>query len=77
MPWRARSFWIAAAVVAYAAFAALRASGGRGPAWLALGGLPALLAVGWRLLAQPARGEDRIEPDARSAARAALTGAAL
>jgi len=77
MPWRARSFWIAAAAVAYTAFAALRASAGRGPAWLALATLPLLLALGWHLLAPPARGEDRIEPEARSAARAALTGAAM
>lgn len=89
MPWRARSFWIAAAAVAYAAFAALRASGGAAPAWLALAALPALLAYGWRLSAPPLEraragasasalhAEDRIDPAARSAARAALTGAAL
>jgi hypothetical protein len=77
MPWRARSYWIAAAAVAYTAFAALRASAGGGPAWLALAGLPFVLALGWRLTAPPARGEDRIDPAARSAARAALAGAAL
>ncbi|MCC6559109.1 MAG: hypothetical protein IT372_39800 [Polyangiaceae bacterium] len=74
---RARSFWIAAAAVAYAAFAALRASGGSGPAWAALIGAPALLALGWRLTARPARGEDRIEPAARDAARACVAGAAM
>ncbi|AKT41599.1 hypothetical protein [Chondromyces crocatus] len=89
MPWRARSFWIAAIVVAYAAFAALRASGGRGPAWFALVGLPVLLAFGWRFTASlldrgragrmgPTSGsEDHIDPSARSAARAAFTGVAL
>ncbi|EYF07452.1 hypothetical protein [Chondromyces apiculatus] len=89
MPWRARSFWIAAAAVAYAAFAALRASGGRGPAWFALTGLPLLLALAFRLTAplvdrgragqagHAGGAEDRIDPSARSAARAAVTGAAL
>ncbi|WP_437970808.1 hypothetical protein WMF04_16635 [Sorangium sp. So ce260] len=74
---RRRSFWIAAAAVAYTAFAALRASGGHGPAWLALLGLPALLALGLRWVERPPRGEDRIEPAARSAAAVCLTGAAM
>ncbi|WP_437593193.1 hypothetical protein [Sorangium sp. So ce1000] len=74
---RRRSFWIAAAAVAYTAFAALRASGGHGPAWLALVGLPALLALGLRWVERPPRGEDRIEPAARSAAAVCLTGAAM
>ncbi|WP_437491143.1 hypothetical protein WME75_15050 [Sorangium sp. So ce1014] len=74
---RRRSFWIAAAAVAYTAFAALRASGGHGPAWLALLGLPALLALGFRWVERPPRGEDRIEPAARSAAAVCLTGAAM
>ncbi|WP_437639834.1 hypothetical protein [Sorangium sp. So ce854] len=74
---RRRSFWIAAAAVAYTAFAALRASGGHGPAWLALLGLPALLALGFRWVERPPRGEDRIEPAARSAAALCLTGAAM
>ncbi|AUX41939.1 hypothetical protein SOCE26_033640 [Sorangium cellulosum] len=74
---RRRSFWIAAAAVAYTAFAALRASGGQGPAWLALLGLPALLALGFRWVERPPRGEDRIEPAARSAAAVCLTGAAM
>ncbi|XYI01756.1 hypothetical protein ACMHYB_19160 [Sorangium sp. So ce1128] len=74
---RRRSFWIAAAAVAYTAFAALRASGGHGPAWLALLGLPALLALGFRWVERPPRGEDRIEPAARIAAAVCLTGAAM
>lgn len=74
---RRRSFWIAATAVAYTAFAALRASGGHGPAWLALLGLPALLALGFRWVERPARGEDRIEPAARGAAAVCLTGAAM
>ncbi|AUX22136.1 hypothetical protein SOCEGT47_026370 [Sorangium cellulosum] len=71
-----RSFWIAAAAVAYTAFAALRASGGHGTAWLALLGLPPLLALGLRSIERPPRGEDRIDPAARSAAAVCLTGAA-
>ncbi|WP_437839698.1 hypothetical protein [Sorangium sp. So ce1153] len=74
---RRRSFWIAAAAVAYTAFAALRAAGGHGPAWLALLGLPALLGLGFRWVERPPRGEDRIEPAARSAAAVCLTGAAM
>ncbi|CAN93086.1 unnamed protein product [Sorangium cellulosum So ce56] len=74
---RRRSFWIAAAAVAYTAFAALRASGGHGPAWLALLGLPVLLALGLRWVERPPRGEDRIEPAARRAAAVCLTGAAM
>ncbi|WP_437281840.1 hypothetical protein WME90_15190 [Sorangium sp. So ce375] len=74
---RRRSFWIAAAAVAYTAFAALRASGGHGPAWLALVGLPLLLALGLRWVERPPRGEDRIDPAARSAAAVCLTGAAM
>ncbi|WP_437536507.1 hypothetical protein WME79_16530 [Sorangium sp. So ce726] len=74
---RRRSFWIAAAAVAYTAFAALRASGGHGPAWLALLGLPLLLALGLRWVERPPRGEDRVEPAARRAAAVCLTGAAM
>jgi hypothetical protein len=74
---RPRSFWLAAAAVAYTAFAALSASGGRGPAWLAVIGLPLLLAQGFRLVERPARGEDHVEPAARSAAEICLSGAAM
>lgn len=74
MFWRARSFWIAAGATAYVAFAALGERDGHGAPWLALAVLPVLLAVGWTLTAPPMRGEDRVDPTARSAARAALTG---
>ena len=93
MFWRARSFWIAAGAVAYAAFAALQASGGRGPAWIALLGLPLLLAFVWTATAPlggyaPARSsEEETERDPaavaandelhRSAARICFTGAAF
>jgi transcriptional regulator with AAA-type ATPase domain len=93
MFWRARSFWIAAGAVAYAAFAALQASGGRGPAWLALVGLPVLLALVWTATAPlggyapPRTSEKETERDPaalatndelhRSAARICFTGAAF
>src|SRR5262245_54220426 len=87
MFWRIRSFWIAAGAVAYVAFAALNAAEvspaaeplvfGRAPAWLALFGLPVALAIGWTLTSPPARGEDRVDAGARSAARACLAGAAI
>lgn len=90
MFWRARSFWLAAAAVAYVAFAALGADGtpspfptppptvlGRGLPWLALLLLPAALAAVWQLTAPPARGEDRVEEGARAAARASCAGAAI
>ena len=74
---RVRSFWLAVGVVAYVSFDAVRASDGRGPAWLCLVGLPLALAAGWSVTAPKTRGEDRIEPGARSAARVCLTGAAI
>jgi len=77
MFWRARSFWIAAGATAYVAFAALGESGGHGAPWLAVFVLPVLLAVGWTLTAPPMRGEDRIDPSARAAARTSLTGLAM
>jgi hypothetical protein len=86
MFWRVRSFWVAAGAVAYVAFAALQASQAAGSsaapparvlAWLGLVGLPAALAAGWALTAPPTRGEDRVEPGARAAARACVAGAAI
>lgn len=90
MFWRARSYWIAAGAAAYAAFAALQAAGGRGPAWLALIALPVLLALVWSATAplggypgaKPAPKENENDPAAsdylhRSAARACFTGAAI
>src|SRR5262249_32001076 len=50
---------------------------GRAPAWLALFLLPVALGIAWTLTAPPARGEDRIDAGARSAARACLAGAAI
>jgi transcriptional regulator with GAF, ATPase, and Fis domain len=87
MFWRARSFWLAALIVAYVALAALRADEvaplgapllfGRAPAWAALFGLPALLALAWSRTSPPSRGEDRIDAGARGAARACVVGAAI
>jgi DNA-binding NtrC family response regulator len=89
MVWRTRSFWLAAGAVAYVAFASLQAAwvgaiperspfaGSAGLAIAALIALPLLLAVGWLVTAPPTRGEDRIEATARSAARAAMGGAAV
>jgi DNA-binding NtrC family response regulator len=89
MVWRTRSFWLAAGAVAYVAFASLQAAwagaiplqspfaGNAGLALAALIALPLLLAIGWIATAPPARGEDRIESGARSAARAAMGGAAV
>src|SRR5262249_7125574 len=93
MFWRARSFWLSAGAVAYVAVAALSAPEpgdapsafpsppstmlGRGLPWLALVGLPAALAAVWNLTEPPARGEDRVDEGARSAARACAAGAAV
>jgi hypothetical protein len=87
MFWRVRSFWVAAGAVAYVAFAALEAwhdparAGGEPPAralaWLVLLGVPAALAASFALLAPPTRGEDRIDPSARGAARACAAGVAI
>ncbi|MFS8069462.1 MAG: hypothetical protein ACMG6S_24120, partial [Byssovorax sp.] len=89
MVWRTRSFWLAAGAVAYVACASLQAAwlgaipdrspfaGSAGLALAALIALPLLLAAGWRATEPPARGEDRIEGTARSAARAAMAGAAV
>ena len=72
---RVRSIWVAVAAVSYVAFAALRMAGGHGLPWLALVLLPIGLVVGWRIT-EP-RGALRVEPAARSATRACLTGAAI
>src|SRR5262245_5267703 len=89
MFWRARSFWLAVGAVAYVAFAALHAARAgtipqRSPlapsaalAWAALVALPLALALGWTATAPPTRGEDRIEPAARGAARATMAGTAV
>ena len=83
----------AVAYVAFAALAALAALATDGTAspfpsppptvfsgalpWIALLALPVALAVVWQLTTPPARGEDRIEQGARSAARACFTGTAM
>lgn len=90
MPWQKRSFWIASAIVAYAAIAGIRASGGEAAGWVVLGLSVALCAVGWRLtdddrsIAKRFSGPDSYEspllpsvPDVRAAARLTITGAAL
>jgi hypothetical protein len=93
MFWRARSFWLSAGAVAYVAFAAigaLDAAGapspfpsppptllGRALPWLALAALPAALALVWTLTTPPSRGEDRVDEDARAAARACAAGAGI
>lgn len=90
MFWRARSYWLSVGAIAYVALAAAGAEGtpspfptppptmlGRFLPWAALLALPAGLAAVWQATEPPARGEDRIEEGARSAARAAFAGAAI
>lgn len=85
MFWRLRSYWVAATAVAYVGFASLQAwhDPSRAAfdastlAWLALLGLPAILAAAFALTAPPTGGEDRIEPSARGAARACAAGVAI
>jgi len=77
MPWQSRSLWIAAAAVAYAAFAGLRATGGEPSSLVALVVLPLVCALGWRVTQEEPRGEDQTDPQARSAARLTIAGAAL
>ncbi|TKD09530.1 hypothetical protein [Polyangium fumosum] len=76
MSWPTRSLWIAALAVAYAAVAGLWATGGDGSAWVALL-LPLACGVGWRLTAEDRRGDDTLDPGARSAARLTIAGASL
>ncbi|MBK9266626.1 MAG: hypothetical protein IPM54_43425 [Polyangiaceae bacterium] len=89
MPWQKRSFWIAAAIVAYAAIASLRATGGEPAGWVALGLSLLVCLVGFRAtddvtisngLSGPA-GSDVTPaiatPELRGAARLTITGAAL
>ena len=76
MWWRRRSFWVALAAVLYVGVAALRARPGALGGFLGLVLGPAVLVGGWRLVAQPVRGIDRIDSGARSAARVAIAAAA-
>jgi hypothetical protein len=74
---RGRFFWLSISSLAYVCFAAVRSSP---TSWLVYGGLVALplgLAEAWRRTGRPGGGEDRVEPAARAALRAALWGAAL
>jgi transcriptional regulator with AAA-type ATPase domain len=72
---RARSFWPAAASVAYVSVAALELGASRLP-WLSLLALPLLLAEVWRRTEIP-DGTDRVGRAARSAVRACVWGVAL
>ena len=47
MPWHKRSFWIAAAIVAYAAIAGLRATGGEPTSWVVLALALTACLFGW------------------------------
>lgn len=76
MSWHTRSLWIAALAVAYAAVAGLWATGGDASTWIALL-LPLACVVGWRLTAEDMRGDDTLDPGARSAARLTIAGASL
>lgn len=77
MPWSSRSLWIAAFSVAYAAFAALRATGGAEPWAFAALLLPVAVAFAWKATELGLRREDRIDPEALSATRLATTGALI
>ena len=72
-----RSFWLPSALVAYVCFAALQVRSGSVLPWIALVGLPLVLAETWRRTQRPPRGVDPIDPAARSALRACVWGAAL
>ena len=89
MPWQKRSFWIAAAIVAYAAIAGLRATGGEATGWVVLGLSVAACLIGWRLtddttISKGFSGSNGYDgapapttPEVRTASRLTLTGAAL
>lgn len=89
MPWQKRSFWIAAAVIAYAAVAGIRATQGDVASWVVLGLSIVMCFVGWLLTDESTivngfSGQDGYEatpfattPEVRSAARLTITGVAL
>lgn len=89
MSWPKRSFWIASAIVAYAAIAGLRATGGEIAGWIILGLSVAACLIGWRLTDDTALTPglsgsngytDLPAPptsDTRRASRLTITGAAL
>ena len=72
-----RSFWLPSALVAYVCFAAVQVRSGSVLPWIALVGLPLLLAETWRRTHRPPRGVDPIDPAARSALRACVWGGAM
>jgi DNA-binding NtrC family response regulator len=73
---RLRSFWLPALAVAYVCFAAVQASG-TWPAYLALVGLPLLIAEAWRKTRDRPHGEDALDVGARKAIRACVWGTAI
>ncbi len=75
MPFRVRSFWLPAGVVAYVGFAAVEARPGSAVPWIAALVLPLLVAEVFRRTALPKQGQDRTDPVARSALRAGFWGA--
>jgi hypothetical protein len=75
--WRERSLWVAMAAVLYVAVAALRADPNAPIVWTSLVVGPLCLILGFRAVAPPAFGVDRIEPAARSAARVTVAGLAI
>jgi hypothetical protein len=72
---RSRSFWLSAAALAYVCVGAAHLAGSPLP-WLALLGLPAILAEAWRRTAVPA-GKDDVSQSSRSALRAVAWGSLL
>jgi len=89
MPWQKRSLWIAAAIVAYAGIAGLRATGGDVSGWVVLGLSLAACLFGWlqtddTTISKGFSGTNGYEgtpfgttPEIRTAARLTITGAAL
>ncbi|HTA91117.1 MAG TPA: hypothetical protein VK745_16115 [Polyangiaceae bacterium] len=75
MTGRSRSFWLSAAALAYVCVGAAHLAGSPLP-WLALLGLPAILAETWRRTAVPA-GKDSVSESSRSALRAVVWGSLL
>lgn len=75
---RARSFWVAFALISYLAAALARLGPElRQRAAIAFGLGTVTLAVGWWLVSPPRLGLDRIAPTARSAARLVVAGAVM
>jgi hypothetical protein len=77
LPFRERSFWLAAAAIAYVCFGALASAETPLLPLVALVGLPLWLAVVWRRTERGEVGPRRVEARALSAVRACHFGAAL